>query len=196
MPTMAELIEAHRSAASQFNIVSNMLRRNEAELAALDRGCSVPVLLKRIPGAPDHAVTTNDPDDMRRQIDAFYQKQGTSLYWLKTHCPPLFDQAADLLDGLRATNLALIAPAFTAWQAERQRNLQAWRELQTEWDRLGAIETKAHRALFACAADAGEETQRRDYANRAKITAAKGFAQGQALEGIDEQKQEAKPCAA
>lgn len=205
MSKMQELIAEHRRALSAFVIVLNAQSRNEQEDWATNDGCEVDVLLTRIPGAREFiSPSSSDPasvfgmdeEDLRKQIDAIYQAKWSSLYWLEQHSKSLYCQTIDLLDGLRATNMALIGPAFKAWKKDRYSILKKQADLQKEWDKTGKAETEAAVALFRHpAANDEEEAMRAQYARETKIFYGNthyGVALMNALMGsTDEQPQEA-----
>lgn len=127
MTTMQDLINAHRRAYAAFIMIINEQNRLGGE-EEVSRECEVDILLARIPSGrdliiPDCAspasVYGTDKEDLLQQVETIYKDHASRLFWLERHSKDLYDTATNLLDDLHIKNLSFVAPAFEAWQKNR-----------------------------------------------------------------------------
>lgn len=167
MTTVAELIEAHRAALSKFqNIVSEQNRLEGLE--AMSRQCEVDSLLAQYPGTG--SIYGDSEDDLRQKLEDIYHEHGLALLWLERHRKDIYAEMADLLDDLRAKNRTFVAPAFEAWQKDRQQINKKLAEYDVLWQEANVVEAAAAVALLRHpAATREEEAQRAAYVRETKI---------------------------
>lgn len=169
---MQDLINAHRRAYAAFIMIINEQNRLGGE-EEVSRECEVDILLARIPSGrdliiPDCAspasVYGTDKEDLLQQVETIYKDHASRLFWLERHSKDLYDTATNLLDDLHIKNLSFVAPAFEAWQKNRNAIAKKKTDLEKKWKEANVVETTAFVALLRHhGADNKEETQRAAY---------------------------------
>lgn len=179
MTNMQELIDDHRRALAAFNAVIDEQNRLD-EQNILARECEIELLTAHSPAAG--SVYGTDEDDIRQQIEAHYHDIALSLIFLDRYNKPVYHDAANLLDDLRAKNLSFIGSAFKSWQIDRQRIKKKMTDLDAQWQEANAAETAAAVALLRHhAANSDEEAERSAYLREARAITGDFNAYGPAL---------------